>query len=202
MYIPRSYRLEDKDKILQFIQQYPFAALITSHDNQPMATHLPFIIEKDATELTLLSHIAKGNPQWKLLEGNQVLIIFQKPNAYISPSLYEKKQNVPTWNYIAVHVYGTITLLPERADAINVLEKTMDIFEHDFLQQWEDLDVNYINKLLKGMVAFSIKIDRWEAQEKLSQDMTYKEQQTIADNLSQSDDNSARELGQIMKKQL
>jgi len=202
MYIPPVYRLDAQDKILQYIQQYPFATLITSHNNQPIATHLPFIIEKRGQELFLLSHIAKGNPQWKFLEAHQALIIFQAPHAYISPSNYEHKQNVPTWNYVAVHVYGKTTLLPHKEAAIEVLEKTMSVFEHDFLEQWDDLAVSYRNRLLNGLVAFEVKIERWEAQEKLSQDMTAQEQTTIADNLSQSKDNSARELGQIMKENL
>lgn len=202
MYIPPKYQLKDEPTIVNYIRQYPFATLITMGQDAPIATHLPFIIEEDEGQWYLLGHMAKANPQWQALPEQQALIIFQEPHAYISPSYYDKEENVPTWNYVAVHVYGQTTLLLEEEQAIEVLEKSMHVFEKSFLSQWNNLRIEYKQRLLKGMVAFKLKIERWQGKEKLSQNKTLTEQQTIAEGLSHSNDNSARELGQIMKDKL
>src|SRR6218665_543935 len=106
MYIPPYYREEDKNKLTGFMLAHNFANLISSNNNVPVATHLPFVIEQRGEKLFLVSHMAKANPQWQNFADNELLIIFQGPHAYISPQHYEKQQNVPTWNYIAVHAYG------------------------------------------------------------------------------------------------
>jgi transcriptional regulator len=202
MYIPPKFKLKDETQIRAYIRQYPFATLITAADNYPIATHLPFILEQKEAQWYLLGHMAKANPQWKLLEGLQPLVVFQQPHAYISPTYYNKEENVPTWNYIAVHVYGTVELLLEPDQAIDVLEKTIAVFEKNFQGQWENLDEDYKKRLLNGMVAFRIKIQSLEAKEKLSQNKTVQERQTISDGLLDASDSSAQELGEIMKNKL
>jgi transcriptional regulator len=202
MYIPPKFKLKDETQIRAYIRQYPFATLITAADNYPIATHLPFILEQEEGQWYLLSHMAKANPQWKLLEGHQPLLIFQEPHAYISPTHYEKEENVPTWNYIAVHIYGTVELLLESKQAIGVLEKTIAVFEKGFRGQWENLDEGYKNRLLNGIVAFRIKIQKFEAKEKLSQNKTAEERQKISAGLLDTLDSSAQQLGEIMKNKL
>ena len=202
MYIPPKFKLKDETQIRAYVRQYPFATLITAADNHPIATHLPFILEQEDGQWYLLSHVAKANPQWKFLEGNQPLLIFQEPHAYISPRHYEKKENVPTWNYIAVHIYGTVELLLKSEQAIEVLEKTIAVFEKDFQKQWKNLDQGYKNRLLNGIVAFRIKIQKVEAKEKLSQNKTAQERQKISAGLLNTSDSSAQQLGEIMKNKL
>ncbi|CAA6823177.1 MAG: Transcriptional regulator [uncultured Aureispira sp.] len=202
MYIPLPFKLKDETQIRAYIRQYPFATLITAVDNYPIATHLPFILEEDEGQWYLLSHMAKANPQWKSLEEQQVLVVFQAPHAYISPSHYEKEENVPTWNYIAVHVYATVELLLENKQAIDLLEKTIAVFEKGFQGQWENLDEGYKNRLLQGIVAFRLKIQGVEAKEKLSQNKTVQERQTISDGLLATSDRSAQQLAEIMKNKL
>jgi len=202
MYIPPKFKLKDETQIRAYIRQYPFATLITAVNNHPIATHLPFILEQKEEQWYLLSHMAKANPQWKLLEKNQPLVIFQEPHAYISPTYYEKEENVPTWNYVAIHVYGIVEMLLEPEQAVDVLEKTIDVFEKNFQGQWKNLDTGYKKRLLNGMVAFRIKIQNFEAKEKLSQNKTIEEQQTISDGLLDASDSSAQQLGEIMKNKL
>lgn len=202
MYIPPKFKLKDETQIRAYIRQYPFATLITAADNYPIATHLPFILEQEGEQWYLLGHMAKANPQWKRLEELQPLVVFQEPHAYISPTYYNKEQNVPTWNYIAVHVYGNVELLLEPEQAIDILEKTIAVFEKSFQGQWERLDEEYKKRLLNGMVAFRIKIQHFEAKEKLSQNKTEQERQTISDGLLDASDSSAQQLGDIMKNKL
>jgi transcriptional regulator len=202
MYIPPKFKLKDEAQIRAYIRQYPFATLITAADNYPIATHLPFLLEQEDGQWYLLSHMARANPQWKLLERHQPLVVFQEPHAYISPTYYDKEENVPTWNYVAVHVYGNVEMLLQPKQAVEILEKTIAVFEKDFQKQWENLDEGYKTRLLKGMVAFRIKIHHFEAKEKLSQNKTVQERQKISEGLSETSDSSAQQLGEIMKNKL
>src|SRR4051794_26871215 len=122
MYIPKYFIETDEEKLLAFMREFNFATLITSKNNSPTATHLPFIIEKRAEKVYLLAHLAKANLHWQQFENDEILVIFQAPHTYISPLLYEKPENVPTWNYIAVHAYGRAKLFPP-VENLALLEK-------------------------------------------------------------------------------
>ena len=110
MYIPKPFEQQDLEKSIAFMNAYNFAIIVSTQNEIPIATHLPFIVEEKNSEILLLSHISKANPQWNTFIDKEVLVIFSEPHAYISPSLYEHTQNVPTWNYLAVHAYGKIKL--------------------------------------------------------------------------------------------
>ena len=124
MYIPDAFRLEDQEAIRQALDRYAFAALLTSTDDVPEATHLPLIYEPGARSRgRLVGHLARANGQARQLAaaeqaGREVLAIFQGPHAYVSPLDYGAgPPTVPTWNYIAVHVYGVPRLFTDRAEA-------------------------------------------------------------------------------------
>jgi transcriptional regulator len=104
MYIPRAFREDDSSKLHTFMREYNFATFITLHDGVPFATHLPFLLDAErGPNGTLLAHMARANPQWQVFKSSQeVLVIFQGPHAYISPSWYEVELSVPTWNYAVV----------------------------------------------------------------------------------------------------
>lgn len=200
MYIPPQFKLEDEAQIRAYINQYPFATLITANNNYPIATHLPFILEQEGDKWYLLSHIAKANPRWQALEQQSPLVIFQEPHACISPRFYQKEQNVPTWSYIAVHVYGQAELLLEEVKVVAILTKTIAVFEKDFQKQWSTFNDGYKKQLLNGMVAFRIEIQTIQGKEKLSQNKTENERTNITTGLLNSDDSAAKELGVIMDK--
>jgi len=123
MYIPNYFNATDKESAFNFMQKYNFATLVSISNNLPIATHLPFIITKNKEEIILTSHLAKANKQWEQFESQNVLTIFNEPNAYISPKLYDKKESVPTWNYIAIHCYGKATIINESSAVFDVLEQ-------------------------------------------------------------------------------
>jgi len=112
MYIPRRYEEKDTEKIHSFIRENSFAILVSVKDGIPAGTHIPLLLEKDADGRDILmGHISRGNDQKNALtEGAKMLAIFPGPHAYISPRWYTQ-MNVPTWNYIAVHVYGTVRMV-------------------------------------------------------------------------------------------
>ncbi len=202
MYIPKSYQEQDEHKLIEFMQVHNFATLISSANNIAIATHLPFVIEKRNGKLILVSHMAKANPQCQSFLENELLTIFHGPHAFISPKHYEKQQNVPTWNYIAVHAYGKATVIDKQEDVINLMERTIHFFEKEFYPQWKNLSPEYIHGMLKAIVAFEIEVTKIDGQYKLSQDKTKKEQQTIISAFEKSNDSVQLEVANEMKKNL
>ncbi len=107
MYIPKLYRAEDREEILAFLARNGFAALITYDGQRPVGTHLPVEVVDHGDRLVIYGHMARLNPQWKTFGAQEALLIFQGPHTYISARWYNHV-NVPTWNYMIVHVYGTL----------------------------------------------------------------------------------------------
>ena len=149
--------------------------------------------------MVLLAHFAKANPQWETLTDQPVLVIFNEPHAYISPTLYEKQLNVPTWNYVAVHAYGRATLITEEAQVFELLEKQMQAFEKEYLMQWAALPQEYKNAMAKGIVAFRLDVTQLEGKEKLSQNKKVTERERIMHHLMESPDDAARQIGERMQ---
>jgi Transcriptional regulator len=119
MYPPPYHQTEDIQKMIAVIQQYPLGMLLSVHNGKPLATHIP-IIYNEATG-KLVAHIDIQNPQVEtLMDGAEVTVVFKGPDTYISPSVYTTKQ-LPTWNYIIVHITGTITLINEPEAAKNTM---------------------------------------------------------------------------------
>ena len=107
MYIPEHFRVREHATAVAFMRANPFAILVSSTAGGPFATHLPLIIRENDDKIILRGHVAKENPHWRYLEQQpECMVIFHGPHAYISPTNYTTRENVPTWNYGAVHVYG------------------------------------------------------------------------------------------------
>lgn len=181
MYIPSIYQLKDRSSVLRIIRENPFGILVAGQ----MATHLPFTLEENTSgEILLTGHLAKANPQTACLDRT-CLIIFQGPHGYISPQWYERANSVPTWDYLAVHCYGTPEILPPESHW-EVVEKLIRQMEPDFLPAWHRLPTDYKNGLSRGITAFTIKVERMEAAAKLSQDRTLSEKRNIVSRLMKS----------------
>lgn len=198
MYIPKYFEQNNIEDSIAFMQYYNFAVLISIKDNIPIATHLPFVIEKRDDMLILISHLSKANEQWKTFANQEVLVIFSEPHAYISPTLYEKKQNVPTWNYVAIHAYGKVSIFENKEDKEQILLKQIQTFEANYANQFNNLDNKYVNDLINGIVAFEIAVDRLQSKAKLSQNKTKKERHNIKQHLLESDDTIKNDLGKMM----
>lgn len=202
MYIPKNNLQTDKKQIVEFIQRFSFGTIITVKDNLPIATHLPFLVSLNGKEIILKSHFAKANEQWKDIEGNNILVIFSEPHAYISPKNYEKELNVPTWNYISVHAYGQGKLITQTEQISELLEKTIEYYEIEYKQKWNRLPHDYKTKMTKGIVGFEINVTELQAKEKLSQNKTENERKNIVNSLSSSKDTNETVIADYMKKQL
>ena len=200
MYIPTLNLTTDKNEIVSFMRQFSFATIITSKDNYPVATHLPFIITIKDNQVILTSHFAKANEQWKDIVEHPVLVIFSQPHAYISPSHYDSELNVPTWNYLSVHAYGQGSLISDQNLTLEILEKTIDNFESAYRPQWKKLPEAYKSAMIKGIVAFEIVITDLQGKKKLSQNKKENEKQKIIDTLSKSKDTNEQWIAVYMEK--
>ncbi|GAA3636895.1 FMN-binding negative transcriptional regulator [Flavivirga jejuensis] len=153
--------------MVEVIKTYPLATLISVKDNQPLITHLPLVYNDDGK---LIGHIDIFNPQAELLkDNNDVTIIFSGPQCYISPSIYTTKQ-LPTWNYIRVHLKATVKAIASKEALKESLIKMTAFLEapdHKYVLEPD-------NKSMKGYLdyikMFEITIDSWEGKFKLSQD--------------------------------
>jgi transcriptional regulator len=201
MYIPKFYKVTDFDEIEAFIHHHSFATLVTTKGGRPIATHLPLQLVKEDERYFLTGHMAYGNPQWRTFEStDEVLVIFQGPHAYISSSWYEK-ENVPTWNYQAVHVYGAASILTEdelKQDLTRLLETHEQHREDPVL--WDKLSPTLLEKELKGIVGFKIEVKDVQAAYKLSQNRNETDHQNIVNKLHDEKDPLAEELAEAMKK--
>ncbi|NAW51792.1 FMN-binding negative transcriptional regulator [Elizabethkingia argentiflava] len=200
MYIPSHFQFQDNAEKIAFMKRYSFATIVTVKDNLPIATHLPFFIDDLSDKLLLSSHFAKANEQHKYIEENISLVIFSEPHAYISPANYDKRESVPTWDYIAVHAYGKAKILEDETAKAAVLEQMIRFYEEDYLQQWESLDDKFKKGMMKGIVDFEIEITDLQGQKKLSQNKTETEKHRIAQNLSKSKNIEERVIADYIKK--
>jgi transcriptional regulator len=203
MYTPKHNREEDREKLYAFMRSYGFAALITVKDDAPRATHLPFMVEKTDERITLYAHMAKANDQWRdFSEERELLVIFQEPHAYVSPRHYESAHNVPTWNYVAVHLYGHARILEKDEEKLELLERMIREHDENYFRTWKELPEDYISLKLNGIVAFRIEATRIEARFKLSQDRTVRERENIVRELAANDDRVVSDIGELMKEHL
>lgn len=200
MWIPEHNEMNDRAEIVAFMKRFSFATIITSNNNIPTATHLPFLVRIENDKVILTSHFAKDNEQWKSIENNTVLVIFNEPHAYISPKLYDKERNVPTWNYLAVHAYGRGIIIPETEKVMEVLNATVVNYEQGYQEQWQGLPEKYKLNLSKGIVAFEIEVTDLQAKKKISQNKTEAEKHRIIDSLSKSEDSNERLISEYMLK--
>ena len=199
MYIPEFNRIEDREVSLAFMKANPFAILISTSENGLVATHLPLLVEEAGNDLILRGHFAKANHQWSMIEEKDSLVIFHGPHAYISPSLYEVRESVPTWNYGTVHVYGKGRVLPDDGAVKQILIDLTSRFDPSYYQQWLRLGEEYRDKMVRRIVAFEIKANRVETKFKLGQNRTQEEQDNLIRALEQSSDSTAAGVAALMR---
>lgn len=201
MYIHPLNSWQNEVEIIDFINQNAFGTLVTYHNERSLATHLPFILSKNPKGEALLSgHVAKANLQWKSLPNDaDVLVIFQGPHAYISSSWYDH-ENVPTWNYLAVHVYGKIRLI-DGEKLMNHLKSLVDTYENGRANRSsiENMSSSFVENQMKALVGFEVIIGEVLASAKLSQNRDKKNYQTIIHRLESSNNPMDAAIAKEMK---
>ena len=202
VYIPEHFRVRDHADAIAFMRANPFVILVSNSDEDPFASHVPVFIEERSDHLVIRGHVAKANPHWRYLEQQpQCLTIFHGAHAYISPSLYETRETVPTWNYGAVHAYGKANIFGEPAQLLPMLHQLIGTFEQTYAQQWSELSESYRERMLSHIVGFEIAVTRLEAKFKLGQNRTKVEQSNMITSLAKSPDSVISGVADLMRDQ-
>lgn len=200
MYIPEHHKNENREEIENFLKSNSFGILISQNNRKLLATHIPLELETIDGKTVLNGHLSKENPQWKDFEsGDEVLAIFSGPHTYISSSWYDF-EGVPTWNYIAIHVYGKIRIVSEE-ELVESLSKLVDKYEsgRENPTQVENLSKKTM-MMSRAIVGFEIEITNIHAKKKLSQNRDDKNFKSVVSQLEQSGDASAKAIASEMKK--
>jgi len=202
VYIPKHFQVTDMQKLTSFIKEHSFATLFSQTAGEPFATHLPFLLDKDASgEYYLLGHMARTNPHWEYIK-DQVLVVFQGPHAYISPTWYQELNSVPTWNYAAVHVYGEFVSVAQE-ELLQILKDTINTYEASLVLPWmTDLNNDFNGQLMKMIVGFKIKITRIEGKWKLNQNHSADRRIRAIAGLRQLKDSDSNKIADLMERTL
>ncbi|RTQ92625.1 FMN-binding negative transcriptional regulator [Lysinibacillus telephonicus] len=203
MYIPKYFKVTDFNEITEFVSENSFGTIVTTNNGKPIATHIPLEFSKEGEDYFITGHMAYGNPQWRTFDTcEEALVIYQGPHAYISSSWYEH-ENVSTWNYQAVHVYGKATRM--EADKLKQdLSKLQEKYEKHRKNAilWENLSPEFLENQLKGVVGFKIKVREIQAAYKLSQNRNEEDYLNIIDELQKEENINSKRMAEIMKKRV
>lgn len=183
MYTPKFNQVTDREVLLEAMRVYNFAILFGPFEGEDsgaaMATHLPLVVKDEGEHGVLEGHFARANPHWKALAGRETLVVFPGPHSYVSPTLYAEALSVPTWNYIAIHAYGTLSLVEDEPGKLALLEGLIASIEPAYADRWRALPDGFRRTMLAGIVGFRIAVTRIEGKFKLSQNRPESDRRSV-----------------------
>jgi transcriptional regulator len=181
------------------MRTHSFAMLVTQGKAGMVASHLPLLLDTEAgPHGTLFGHMARANPQWRDVEG-EALAIFQGPHAYVSPTWYESPGTVPTWNYLAVHAYGPLQLVEDRAGLHDILSRSVAVYERGMPEPWSyDVSDPDIDKMLRSIVGFRIEVRRLDGKAKLNQNHPEERRRKVIRALEARSDEDSQAVARLM----
>ncbi len=204
MYVPPHFAETDPATLHAFIERHSFGLLVSQVDGVPFATHLPFLLDRNAgPHGTLIGHVARANPHWQALREQTSLVVFSGPHAYISPTWYETANVVPTWNYTAVHAYGRAELVEDQNQLLEIVQRSVAVYESTMPRPWT-LDTNgpFAERLLAQIVGFRIPIDRIEGKWKLNQNHPVERREKVIRALEERGGEDAQAIAALMRQTL
>jgi transcriptional regulator len=204
MYNPPHFTSTDPTWLDWLAEHHPFGTLVSQVEDAPFASHLPVLYKRTDGEVTLTGHWARPNPQWRALENQRVLFLFQGPHAYISPRWYtDTPKQVPTWNYVAAHVYGTIRLIQEGPELERIVVSLADKFESGATTPWSLADSDPANRTrLRGIVGFELRSTSVQVKLKLNQNHPAANVAGVIAGLRDSGSAEAAAVAALMQKEL
>jgi transcriptional regulator len=204
MYIPPKFSITDLAELHTLMQSQDFGTLITQSESGPQISHLPLITHTDRGPYgTIEGHFARANSHWQeLAQGKEVLIIFNGPHTYISPSWYESpERQVPTWNFAVVHAYGRARLIEDERKLYELLVRQVTTYEQYRPEPWQlAMSIEEVGAQLRAIIGFEIEITRLEGKFKISQNRSKTDQRRVYQQLSQSDNQQALHIAELMKR--
>jgi transcriptional regulator len=185
MYTPKFNQVSDRAILLEAMRENSFAILFgplaaTPESPAHYATHLPLVVKDEGEHGIIEGHFASANPHWRALAGNETLVVFPGAHSYVSPSLYIEELSVPTWNYIAVHARGTLSLVEDNPGKEALLTDLVTQNDPAFLDRWHSLPEGFRRTMLAGIMGFRIPIARIEGKFKLSQNRSAEERRNVS----------------------
>ncbi|MDE0205041.1 MAG: FMN-binding negative transcriptional regulator [Candidatus Tectomicrobia bacterium] len=203
MYTPEQFRVSDLPTLQADMQRWNFATLITPDaDEGPQVTHLPLLLDRGRGPFGVLAgHMARANPHWKAFGGSrESLAIFHGPHGYVSPRWYVSEIAVPTWNYVAVHAFGTPRLVEGSEAMVAHLNALIRYHEGTGTDSWrpDGLPPDTFAALLNGIVCFELPIARIEGKAKLGQNRSRGDVLGAIRGLQAADAAANRELIEVM----
>jgi transcriptional regulator len=204
MYVPPHFAETDPAKLHDFIERYSFGLLVSQVGGAPFATHLPFLLERDAgPHGTLVGHMARANPHWKELANQPALAVFSGPHAYISPAWYEAENVVPTWNYVAVHATGRVELVEDPAALFDIVRRSVNVYESGKPRPWVLGERStFTDRLLDQIVGFRLTVERLEGKWKLNQNHPVERRKNVVDALTGQGGEDANAMAAMMREML
>jgi len=184
MYSPKFNQIADREILIEAMQSYSFAILFGPQSGSEtaaplVATHLPLVVKDEGPHGLIEGHFAKANPHWRALAGRETLVVFPGPHSYVSPTFYVDPLSVPTWNYIAVHAYGTLELVEDEPGKAQLLAGLIHTHEPAFADKWHAMPAGFRSTMLAGIVGFRIAIERIEGKFKISQNRDPEERRNV-----------------------
>jgi Transcriptional regulator len=207
MYVPRHFEETRVDVLHDLIRRYPLGTLVVAAADGLEATHIPFEIDAQPGPFgTLRCHVARANPIWKQITAErQVLVVFQGEQGYVSPSWYASKQEsgkvVPTWNYAAVHAYGTAKAVQDAAWLRQMVEDLTNRHEQGRADPWHvsDAPAEYVEKLLGAIVGIEIPVARLIGKWKMSQNRPVADRQGVVAGLERDGTPAEVDVAAVVK---
>jgi transcriptional regulator len=209
MYIPSHFLETDLEKISQFIKTHPLGLMVANVDGDLIGNHLPFMALNGSVAVggKLISHTAKANPIWKIGEKKQkVLLVFSGYETYISPSSYPTKKEthkvVPTYNYLSVHINGTLSVIESEADKLQIVKTLTDQMESGRGSPWAVADApkDYIQTMLANIMGIELLVEKIEAKWKISQNRPARDRQGVIDDLRGNvSDSNGLEMARVIE---
>ena len=195
------FAAEDPDVVRALVRDNPWATLVSANDGRLVASHYPVLLDTGAPELTLLTHVGKPDDEVHGLSEREVLVIVQGPHGYISPSWYPPDSgNVPTWNFLVVHLYGVPQILDDREN-LDVLTRLTEHFERA-VKSPASLDPERAAQIAKGTVGIRVPISRFVCKRKLSQNKDDATRRRVIGALREPGPYGHPELAEVMEKEL
>jgi len=199
MYLPEHNREDRLEVQHQLIESHPLGLLISTKAGRPVANAIPFLLDRErGTHGALLAHMARANSQWRDIDQQEVLVVFQSIEKYISPALLATKAEtgkvVPTWNYAMVQVVGKARVHNDAVWLDRQVRSLTNHQERDQEQPWSvsDAPPNYIASQLRGIVGVEIEISAIQGKWKVGQDEPETDRRSISVRLRLSDSEMAQ----------
>lgn len=207
MYVPKHNEVLDTALMHDLMRLHPLGAWVTHDDGGLAANHIPFLLDPSRGEFgTLMGHVARANPVWQSFPKSvDTLVIFQGPQAYVTPSWYPAKREhgrvVPTWNYVVVHAHGIPRAIEDQDWLVRHVEQQTSLRETGQEMPWKVTDApsDFIDAMLRAIVGIEIPLTRLTGKWKVSQNRTAADRQGVVKGLLAQEDDAAQAMAQIVK---